>query len=736
VSTTANKTIIGLGANAALLGNLNISGVSNVIVQNLRVTNPGGDGITIRESGALPGSHHVWIDHVTFFDCGDGSCDISVGADNVTVSWCKFMYPTQLEHRFTMIADGQSGNPNSGHITLHHNWWSTRADQRMAASSYARVHYYNNYFNCTNNSYSSNARTDTEMNSENNYFAGVKDAIGISSGTNGKIRTNGNLYIGCSGTIHSGTDTVFTPPYAYTLDATAGVPNLVTNGVGASGQDIVVFPSKIWDGGGTDNNLSTASNWGYAGGYNETPKEYDTLLFAGNTRLTPNNNFTANNEYAALNFSNNAGAFVLGGNALNLGRGITNDSANVQTINLNLNFTYGADHYSTNREFNVAATNGSLVLNGTVVGVTNSYGKLYSVRKSGPGLLTLNGANSFPGIFNFNGGLVRFSLTNNLGTTNLVFNGGGLQWASGNTADISGAPVVINSGGATFDVGANNVTFANPVGVGGAGGITKTGTGRLTLNGNNTFSGETLVSQGTLALGSAGALPNSVRLILTNAAVLEVSGRSDGTLTVGSGMKLLGSGTVRGSVTAASGATITPGFSIGTLVVTNALTFQANSTNLMEISASPHTNDLITGMTSVNYGGRLIVTNLGGPLTNGHSFKLFNAGSYGGTFTSITLPPLTGNLFWTNRLTLDGIFAVDAPVNTAPTNLGYVVSGGNIAFSWPADRIGWRLESQTNALANGLGTNWFPVSGSVATNQFAVPINPAAGSIFFRLAYP
>ena len=134
VFTTADKTIIGLGTDATLLGHLNISGVSNVIVRNLRISNPGDDGITIRERGALPGSHHIWVDHVTFYDCGDGSCDISQGADYVTVSWCKFIYPTQLEHRFAMIADGQSGNPGSGRITLHHNWWSTRADQRMAAS--------------------------------------------------------------------------------------------------------------------------------------------------------------------------------------------------------------------------------------------------------------------------------------------------------------------------------------------------------------------------------------------------------------------------------------------------------------------------------------------------------------------------------------------------------------------------------------------------------------------------
>ena len=41
-----------------------------------------------------------------------------------------------------------------------------------------------------------------------------------------------------------------------------------------------------------------------------------------------------------------------------------------------------------------------------------------------------------------------------------------------------------------------------------------------------------------------------------------------------------------GSVTAVSGATIAPGFSIGTLVVTNTLTFQSSSTNVMELIIS------------------------------------------------------------------------------------------------------------------------------------------------------
>jgi pectate lyase len=731
----SDKTIIGVSDNATLLGRLSISGVSNVIVQNLRITSPGDDGMSIRD----PNTHHVWVDHVTFYDCGDGSCDISQGADYVTVSWCKFFYPTQLEHRFTMIADGPKDlGPLTAHITLHHNWWSSRSDQRMAATSDALVHYYNNYFHCTNNSYCSNARDEAELNLENNYYAGVKDPIGISSGTNGKIKTSGNTYAGCSGTIHPGTDSVFTTPYAYTLDATIDVSNLVTNGAGAPGPNTVPIPPKIWDGGGANNNLNTAANWGF----NESPKEYDTLTFAGTTRLTPVNNYTANSEFANLTFSNNAGAFILSGSTLNLGVSITNDSTAVQTINLNLDFTYAADHFSTNRYFNVTAPNGSLVVNGRIAGITSSYGRNYSVTKLGSGLLTFAGINTFPAVLNLNDGLLRFStlatnLAGSLGAGSVInFDGGGLQWAPGNTADLSARTVRINSGGATLDVGANNVTFGSAIGNGGAGGLTKTGSGTLTLNGINNYNGHTLISEGTLALGAVGAMPNSPQIILSNNATLDVSSRSDGSLTLLNGKSLIGNGTIRGSVIVASGSTIAPGFSIGTFNITNALTFQSGSTNVMELNATLHTNDLITGLSSVSYGGRLIVTNLNGTLTAGDSFKLFHAESYSGAFTSITLPPLPGNLIWTNKLAVNGTLAVISPVNTTPANLTFAIVGNSLQLIWPADRIGWRLEAQTNNLTAGLNTNWFNIAGASATNQMFLPIDPANGSVFLRLVYP
>ncbi len=75
-------------------------------------------------------------------------------------------------------------------------------------------------------------------------------------------------------------------------------------------------------------------------------------------------------------------------------------------------------------------------------------------------------------------------------------------------------------------------------------------------------------------------------------------------------------------------------------------------------------------------------------------------------------------------------------ISTATLPLNFVTSGGQIQFSWPMDHLGWHLEMQTNSANTGLGTNWLVVPNSNLTNQFAVPINPANGNVFFRLTYP
>jgi hypothetical protein len=49
---------------------------------------------------------------------------------------------------------------------------------------------------------------------------------------------------------------------------------------------------------------------------------------------------------------------------------------------------------------------------------------------------------------------------------------------------------------------------------------------------------------------------------------------------------------------------------------------------------------------------------------------------------------------------------------------------------WPADHIGWRLQTKTN-LSDAV---WLDVIGATATNLILLPMTNVSG--FFRLIYP
>jgi hypothetical protein len=70
------------------------------------------------------------------------------------------------------------------------------------------------------------------------------------------------------------------------------------------------------------------------------------------------------------------------------------------------------------------------------------------------------------------------------------------------------------------------------------------------------------------------------------------------------------------------------------------------------------------------------------------------------------------------------------------TNVAYQVQGGQLQLSWPSDHTGWILQAQTNALGGGLGTNWVTVTGSASLNGVTNAINPANGSVYYRLISP
>jgi hypothetical protein len=130
----------------------------------------------------------------------------------------------------------------------------------------------------------------------------------------------------------------------------------------------------------------------------------------------------------------------------------------------------------------------------------------------------------------------------------------------------------------------------------------------------------------------------------------------------------------------APGTTVAPGIdAIGALTISNTITLGGTTT--MELDEANATNDVLRCNGSVTYGGTLNLVNLGGPLSAGASFKLFNASSYLGTYGSINPPPpRTGpDLEHVALATSDTISVVGSPV--APQFGSVVLSGNNLVMS-------------------------------------------------------
>ena len=123
-----------------------------------------------------------------------------------------------------------------------------------------------------------------------------------------------------------------------------------------------------------------------------------------------------------------------------------------------------------------------------------------SLTKLGSGTLILTGNSTYSGGTTVLGGLINFAMAANFGTGPITVNGGGLQWATGNTTDISAQLAPLGAGGALFDTNGNNVAFASALS--GSGGLVKVGNGTLTLGGASSYAGGTTINGGTLAVSA------------------------------------------------------------------------------------------------------------------------------------------------------------------------------------------------------------------------------------------
>jgi autotransporter-associated beta strand protein len=421
----------------------------------------------------------------------------------------------------------------------------------------------------------------------------------------------------------------------------------------------------------------------------------------------------------------------VGGNGAIVNSGAAQISA-LQEVILQTNTTFGG----TGRWDIRAGTAASL----------DTGGQAYNIIKTGPNQVSLVSiTNIDPALADIDIQQGIFSLQNNTGQlgdptkTISVSNNATLNLFNLNLFPLNKVVNVLNGGTITNESGTS--TIIGPVSLTGKATFGVAQASSLIIS-NLSFAGSLLTNVIKAGAGSLVLLSNSlpsVTVLDLAAGTLDLSRAGTTSLSLATGQSIKGNGALIGSLTAGPASTVSPGASVGILTVRGNVTL--GGTNLMEVDRTAGTNDLLratnTVASSITFGGTLRVVTLAGAITAGNTFKLFSATNYVGSFAAISPATPGPGLGWnTNTLNVDGILRVISTANPTPTNITATFSGNQLNLSWPVDRIGWRLQAQTNPITIGLRSNWVDVPGSTAVNSISVTVNPTNGSVFYRMIYP
>ncbi|MBC8096368.1 MAG: autotransporter-associated beta strand repeat-containing protein, partial [Akkermansiaceae bacterium] len=340
----------------------------------------------------------------------------------------------------------------------------------------------------------------------------------------------------------------------------------------------------------------------------------------------------------------------------------------------------------------------------------------YGLTKTGAGTLVLGGTNALVGPLSLNAGALSFLSLSNLplafdAVSSIDFRGGTLQWAAGNTVDISSLGVPINFfGNAGFDTSGNNVSFANGFGDSGVGGLIKLGAGTLTLNGGVAYMGTTTVSNGVLALGASASIGSSTNIIVRNGGTLNVSAMAGG-LTLN--QNLSGAGTVVGNLANGASIILAPGPGTATLTVNGNLTLNGGGVLNYDLSNVTTAGSGVNDMMAVT--GDL---NIAGPTTL--NINLINGAPGLGTYTLFTYNTFSGSVA---NLTVPLGFSVTN--DTVGKTIGLVVTHIPASLTWQGDGLAnlWDIGTTANWLQSGTNQQFF--TGDSVTFDNAGSSTPA-----------
>ncbi|MFC7398264.1 autotransporter domain-containing protein [Chelatococcus sp. GCM10030263] len=338
------------------------------------------------------------------------------------------------------------------------------------------------------------------------------------------------------------------------------------------------------------------------------------------------------------------------------------------------------------------------------------------------GLVTARGgvrvANSGAGTVNINSGgtLETTTLTRGFAGNWQVNVDNGTLRALGDNATwvasgFTGTQLNIAAGGLTLDSNGFAVTVASPFS--GVGGVTKVGAGTVTFNTAQTYTGETVVQSGTLALTGAGSLATSGRVLVGG--VFDISGITAAGTSV---QHLAGSGTVE---LGAKNLTVTNAndFFAGTIQGTGGLTVSSGTQILSGANTYTGGTVLAAGsMLQIGAGGTSgsIVGDVAndGTLSFNRSDDLTFAGAVsgsgdltkrgGGTLT------LTGDSTYTGGTTISGGVLQIGDGGITGSITGDVVNNSTLAFN-RSDNIAFAGTISGSGGVQKLGAGWLVLTG-------------------------
>ncbi|MGD0651249.1 MAG: autotransporter-associated beta strand repeat-containing protein [Verrucomicrobiia bacterium] len=277
------------------------------------------------------------------------------------------------------------------------------------------------------------------------------------------------------------------------------------------------------------------------------------------------------------------------------------------------------------------------------------------------GLVVGNGPEGY-GTVNLNGGtLITTNVNRNLGGTNgtafFNFNGGTLKAKGTHRAFMTGlTTATVQSAGAVIDDSGFSITIGQPLLDGGTGGgLTKSGSGTLTLTGANTYQGPTAVNAGRL--------------------IIPASQTGTGAITVADGAAL--------RVVGANAIPLQP----------TSITLGSSTGGTIEFDAVSNTTVAPVKVGTYRLNGTDPLKVVGGSFVLSNSYPLINYTTLAGTGTNTFKPPggMTASLFTSNSTVYLNVL-----------NIGVQLWKGNVNTNWDVEATAnWTVNSISTTYGDG-----------------------------------